>query len=203
MLPEIDRFLLCSTPDAWIEAACQRLDILLLDHKACELKAAATAMLLINQYPRHVDLLNKMSRLAREELRHFEQVLAILKKRRIPVINIPASRYAKRLRDQVRKQEPGRLTDLLIIGALIEARSCERFMALVPYLDEALAKFYSGLLRSESRHFQDYLKLAYQYGDKDDVDRSVQSLCTLEAQLITSPDNQFRFHSGTPADLVD
>ncbi|WP_448672331.1 tRNA isopentenyl-2-thiomethyl-A-37 hydroxylase MiaE, partial [Escherichia coli] len=76
---------------------------------------------------------NKMSRLAREELRHFEQVLAILKKRGIPVVNVSASRYASALRDLVRKQEPQRLTDTLVVGAFIEARSCERFAALVPH----------------------------------------------------------------------
>lgn len=141
MLPEIDQFLACSTPAAWVEAALERQDVMLLDHKACEMKAAATAMQLIGKYSGRLDLVNKMSRLAREELRHFEQVLAILKKRGIPVVNVSASRYASALRDLVRKQEPQRLTDTLVVGAFIEARSCERFAALVPHLDAELAKF--------------------------------------------------------------
>ncbi|HBO6830125.1 TPA: tRNA-(ms[2]io[6]A)-hydroxylase, partial [Pseudomonas aeruginosa] len=174
MLPEIDQFLACSTPAAWVEAALERQDVMLLDHKACEMKAAATAMQLIGKYSGRLDLVNKMSRLAREELRHFEQVLAILKKRGIPVVNVSASRYASALRDLVRKQEPQRLTDTLVVGAFIEARSCERFAALVPHLDAELAKFYGGLLKSESRHFQDYLKLAYQYGDEADVERTIE-----------------------------
>lgn len=202
MLPEIDQFLACSTPAAWVEAALERQDVMLLDHKACEMKAAATAMQPIGKYSGRLDLVNKMSRLAREELRHFEQVLAILKKRGIPVVNVSASRYASALRDLVRKQEPQRLTDTLVVGAFIEARSCERFAALVPHLDAELAKFYGGLLKSESRHFQDYLKLAYQYGDEADVERTIEVVRAKEAELISSPDNEFRFHSGLPVDLV-
>lgn len=202
MLPEIDQFLACSTPAAWVEAALERQDVMLLDHKACEMKAVATAMQLIGKYSGRLDLVNKMSRLAREELRHFEQVLAILKKRGIPVVNVSASRYASALRDLVRKQEPQRLTDTLVVGAFIEARSCERFAALVPHLDAELAKFYGGLLKSESRHFQDYLKLAYQYGDEADVERTIEVVRAKEAELISSPDNEFRFHSGLPVDLV-
>ncbi|HGW5375121.1 TPA: tRNA isopentenyl-2-thiomethyl-A-37 hydroxylase MiaE [Pseudomonas aeruginosa] len=202
MLPEIDQFLACSTPAAWVEAALERQDVMLLDHKACEMKAAATAMQLIGKYSGRLDLVNKMSRLAREELRHFEQVLAILKKRGIPVVNVSASRYASALRDLVRKQEPQRLTDTLVVGAFIEARSCERFAALVPHLDAELAKFYGGLLKSESRHFQDYLKLAYQYGDEADVERTIEVVRAKEGELISSPDNEFRFHSGLPVDLV-
>lgn len=202
MLPEIDQFLACSTPAAWVEAALERQDVMLLDHKACEMKAATTAMQLIGKYSGRLDLVNKMSRLAREELRHFEQVLAILKKRGIPVVNVSASRYASALRDLVRKQEPQRLTDTLVVGAFIEARSCERFAALVPHLDAELAKFYGGLLKSESRHFQDYLKLAYQYGDEADVERTIEVVRAKEAELISGPDNEFRFHSGLPVDLV-
>ncbi len=203
MLPEIDQFLACSTPAAWVEAALERQDVMLLDHKACEMKAAATAMQLIGKYSGRLDLVNKMSRLAREELRHFEQVLAILKKRGIPVVNVSASRYASALRDLVRKQEPQRLTDTLVVGAFIEARSCERFAALVPHLDAELAKFYGGLLKSESRHFQDYSEAGLPVRrDEADVERTIEVVRAKEAELISSPDNEFRFHSGLPVDLV-
>ena len=139
MLPEIDQFLACSTPAAWVGAALERQDVMLLDHKACEMKAAATAMQLIGKYSGRLDLVNKMSRLAREELRHFEQVLAILKKRGIPVVNVSASRYASALRDLVRKQAA--TADRYAGGRrLHRARSCERFAALVPHLDAELAK---------------------------------------------------------------
>lgn len=143
-----------------------------------------------------LDLVNKMSRLAREELVHMEQVLRILKKRNIALVSVSASRYASSLRELVRAQEPYRLTDTLVIGAFIECRSCERFAALAPHLDEELGTFYGGLLKSESRHFQDYLKLAYTYGERADVDAAVERVRALEAELISSPDREFRFHSG-------
>src|SRR3990167_6791777 len=106
---------------------------------------------------RYVDrpqLLHKMSRLAREELRHFEQVLAILQRRGITYTHLTSSRYAAELRQAVRTHEPGRLVDTLIVGAFIEARSCERFAKLAPHLDAELGDFYNTLLKSETRHFE-------------------------------------------------
>lgn len=72
------------------------------------------------------------------------------------------------------------------------------FAALVPHLDEELGKFYSSLLKSESRHFQDYLKLAYAYGDQSDVSAKIEEIRLAERELIESPDEDFRFHSGVP-----
>ncbi len=191
-------FLACATPQSWIEAALQQQQVLLIDHKNCEWKAAATAFHLMGKHATKLDLVNKMSRLAREELVHMEQVLRILKKRNIALVSVSASRYASSLRELVRAQEPYRLTDTLVIGAFIECRSCERFAALAPHLDEELGTFYGGLLKSESRHFQDYLKLAYTYGERADVDAAVERVRALEAELISSPDREFRFHSGCP-----
>lgn len=191
-------FLACATPQSWIEAALQQQQVLLIDHKNCEWKAAATAFHLMGKHATKLDLVNKMSRLAREELVHMEQVLRILKKRNIALVSVSASRYASSLRELVRAQEPYRLTDTLVIGAFIECRSCERFAALAPHLDEELGTFYGGLLKSESRHFQDYLKLAYTYGERADVDAAVDRVRALEAELISSPDREFRFHSGCP-----
>lgn len=192
-------FLACTTPEAWIEAALGQQDVLLIDHKNCEWKAAATAFHLMGKHATKLDLVNKMSRLAREELVHMEQVLRILKRRGIPLKSVTASRYAGSLRELVRGQEPYRLTDTLVIGAFIECRSCERFAALAPHLDEELGRFYGGLLKSESRHFQDYLKLAYTYGDQADVDATIERVRAVEAELISGPDPEFRFHSGCPA----
>lgn len=191
-------FLACATPQKWIEAALKQQQVLLIDHKNCEWKAAATAFHLMGKHATKLDLVNKMSRLAREELVHMEQVLRILKKRNIALVSVSASRYASSLRELVRAQEPYRLTDTLVIGAFIECRSCERFAALAPHLDEELGTFYGGLLKSESRHFQDYLKLAYTYGERADVDAAVERVRALEAELISSPDREFRFHSGCP-----
>ncbi len=198
MLPEIHDFLGCRTPDAWVQAAVQQQEVMLLDHKNCEFKAASTALSLIAKYGQHLDLINYMSRLAREELVHHEQVLRILKKRKIGLRPISASRYASGLRAIVRTHEPHKLVDTLVVGAFIEARSCERFEAVVPHLDEELSKFYFGLLKSEARHFQNYLRFAYQYGDAADVERSVARVRAVEQELIESPDSEFRFHSGVP-----
>ncbi|WP_028696157.1 tRNA-(ms[2]io[6]A)-hydroxylase [Pseudomonas cremoricolorata] len=198
LTPEIDAFLGCATPDAWIQAALADQETLLIDHKNCEFKAASTALSLIAKYNGHLDLINMMSRLAREELVHHEQVLRIMKRRGVSLRPVSAGRYASGLRKLVRAHEPVKLVDTLIVGAFIEARSCERFAALVPHLDEDLAKFYHGLLKSEARHYQGYLKLAERYGERDDIDRVIGRVREAEAELICSPDQELRFHSGIP-----
>lgn len=199
MLSEIHRFLGGTTPQAWVEAALQQQDILLLDHKNCEFKAASTALSLMAKYNGHLDLISAMSRLAREELRHYEQVLSLMTRRGVALRPLSASRYASSLRKVVRSHEPAKLVDTLVVGAFIEARSCERFEALIPHLDVELGAFYHGLLKSEARHFQGYLKLAYQYGDAADVDAVVVKVREVEQELIESTDSEFRFHSGVPA----
>ncbi|WPP01456.1 tRNA isopentenyl-2-thiomethyl-A-37 hydroxylase MiaE [Pseudomonas sp. HR96] len=199
MLPEIHAFLGCRTPAAWVEAALADQPTMLIDHKNCEFKAASTAMSMMAKYGGHSDLVMMMSRLAREELVHHEQVTRLMKKRKVEWRQLSASRYASGLRKLVRSHEPVKLVDTLVVGAFIEARSCERFEAVVPHLDEELGKFYFGLLKSESRHFQGYLKLAYQYGDAADIDNTIEKVRAAEAELIESPDVEFRFHSGVPA----
>ena len=191
-------FLTCETPRAWVDWALENPVILLVDHANCEKKAAATAINLTYRYVEHYKLLTKLSRLAREELRHFEQVIAIMKARDISYPQLSASRYAGELRKGARSHEPARLVDTLLIGAIIEARSCERFAALVPVLDDDLAQFYASLLKSESRHFTDYLKLAEELGSAQEVASRLPALLARERELIESPDTEFRFHSGVP-----
>lgn len=197
LLPEIENFLLCPTPATWIEQAQKKENeaILLIDHANCEKKAAFTALNLLVRYTEFEDLQYKLSRLAREELRHFEQVATIMKKRNINYVFLEAAEYAKRLRAHLRKPELERLTDILIIGAFIEARSCERFFRLAPYVDEELAKFYLSLLKSEGRHYQDYLALAQKYANESITER-VAFFAEIERQAIHIPDKHFRFHSG-------
>lgn len=194
-LQNIHEFLPCRTPKLWIDNALANPDLMLIDHAHCEKKAASTALSLMYRYVDNTDLLNKMSRLAREELRHFEQVLAIMKKRGVEYGHLSPARYAAGLREEVRKEDPGRLVDVLIVGAIIEARSCERFAALAPYLDEKLADFYNGLLKSEARHYQDYLSLAEQ-ANGGPVSERVGRFLAIEKRLIEEPDTEFRFHSG-------
>ncbi|HGY3715816.1 tRNA isopentenyl-2-thiomethyl-A-37 hydroxylase MiaE [Citrobacter sp. Res13-Sevr-PEB04-36] len=143
-------------------------------------------------------LIDSMVLLIKEELHHFWQVREAMLSRQIPYIKITASRYAKGMLKEVRTHEPLTLIDKLICGAYIEARSCERFAALAPYLDDELQAFYLSLLRSEARHYQDYLALAQQVADHDISDR-VRFFGQIEASLILSPDDEFRFHSGVPA----
>ncbi len=143
-------------------------------------------------------LIDSMVLLIKEELHHFLQVREVMIARDIPYVKITASRYARGLLREVRTFEPAALVDKLICGAYIEARSCERFAALAPYLDEPLEKFYISLLRSEARHYQDYLALAQQISPEDIAPR-VCAIGKAEAELILAPDDEFRFHSGTPA----
>ncbi len=144
------------------------------------------------------DILDKMVRLIKEELHHFEQVLELMAARDMPYETVTAARYAKGLICHVRGHEPATLVDKLIIGAFIEARSCERFAALAPHLDQDIARFYVSLLRSEARHYQDYLSLAEQVAGED-IGERVAFFRGLEAELIQRPDPDFRFHSGVPA----
>ncbi|MCU4677604.1 tRNA isopentenyl-2-thiomethyl-A-37 hydroxylase MiaE [Catenovulum sp. 2E275] len=143
------------------------------------------------------DLIDKMVLLIKEELHHFYQVLEIMHTRGIEYDNISAGRYAKGLIRHVKTHEPQTLIDKLICGAYIEARSCERFAKLAPHLDDELEKFYISLLRSEARHYQDYLTLAEQIAGED-ISARVDFFGQQEAQLILAPDDDFKFHSGCP-----
>jgi len=142
-------------------------------------------------------LLEPLSRLAREELRHFEQVTRLLRRRGIASQPLSAARYAAGLRRHARKREPERLADLLLIGAFIEARSCERFAALAPTLESELADFYHSLAAAEARHYSLYLVLANRYGGEAIKER-IALFAEAEKQLIESADREFRFHSGVP-----
>ncbi len=202
---ELSAFLGAATPVEWAAEALRQQEVLLLDHASCELKAASTALSLMFRYPRHRKLVYRMSRLAREELRHFEQVRALMEKRGNADRPLTASRYAAGLRKLVRKTEPGALVDMLITGAFIEARSCERFAALVPQLDEELGRFYAGLLAAEARHFEQYLGLATEYheGSEAELEERIALFRSAEAALCCDPDTEFRFHSGKPASNPD
>jgi tRNA-(ms[2]io[6]A)-hydroxylase len=196
-ISEITAFLGCATPDAWVEAALADQNTLLIDHANCEKKAAGTALNLMYRYISHTDLLNKMSRLAREELRHFEMVLAIMGKRGIEYEHVSPSRYAAGLRKGMRTHEPAKIVDTMIVGAIIEARSCERFAKIAPHLDAELNGFYVSLLRSESRHYKDYLELALDFSDGP-IDDRIAHFIAADNELISSPDTELRFHSGIP-----
>lgn len=143
------------------------------------------------------DLIDKMVLLIKEELHHFYQVIEIMQARDITFHFVGSSRYAKELLSHVTTHEPETLIDKLICSAYIEARSCERFAKIAPHLDPILTKFYLSLLRSEARHYQDYLSLAEQIAGKD-ISQRIAYFGEIEGQLIISPDADFKFHSGCP-----
>ena len=191
----IETFLPCQTPQAWVDNALENLDIMLIDHAHCEMKAASSAMAYVYKHADKPELITKMSKIAREELVHFEQVMRILKKRNIEFRSLSSARYAGELIKNTRTDREGRFIDGLILGAYIEARSCERFARIAPHLDADLKKFYSGLLESEKRHFTIYLDFAQKYSTKD-IAPYIQKIGEIERELILSADTEFRFHSG-------
>ncbi|MDO7085324.1 tRNA isopentenyl-2-thiomethyl-A-37 hydroxylase MiaE [Pseudocolwellia sp. AS88] len=246
LLTPILSFLKCETPQEWIDEAIkpENLNVLLIDHLICELKAAQSAMFLIRKYavdkasghalldwlqpfeqliykregnwrdlaaknkltksvipksdsPYGQDLIDKMVLLIKEELHHFYQVLEMMEHYNIEYKSITPCRYAKGMLTHVKTHEPDTLIDKLICGAYIEARSCERFAKVAPHVDKRLGDFYISLLRSEARHYQDYLALAQSISAKDITDK-VEYFGQVEAELICSEDADFKFHSGKP-----
>lgn len=198
----VREFLHVASPPEWFQAAPDHLPELLMDHANCEKKAASTALSMMYRYVQFPELLKKMSSLAREELRHFEQVLELMAEQGVVYQQINSARYAQGLHQQVSKNEPQRLVDLLICGAVVEARSCERFAGLAAVLPAKVAALYGSLLNSEARHFQDYLHMARQANEQaggyEDFSARVEKFLALDAELVTSDDPQFRFHSGRP-----
>jgi len=194
------QILLKPTPQGWVDLACEHWQALLVDHLACEKKAASTALALIFAYPEDSGLTLALSRLAREELRHFEQVQTLMGELALPYARAKPGRYASGLRTASRTSEPHRKLDLLLTGALIEARSAERFALLAPRLAAPLDRFYAQLQRSEARHFQLYLRLGVQAAQDSGLNwrERLNALACHEAELATRPDDQFRFHSGPP-----
>jgi tRNA-(ms[2]io[6]A)-hydroxylase len=187
-----------ATPRAWVTAASADLPALLVDHSNCEKKAASTAMALIFAYPEDRALGVALSRLAREELKHFEQVERLMKKLDVPHVRMKPGRYASELRKLVRTHEPKRKLDLMIVHALIEARSCERFRLLSKHLPEDVRDLYAQLERSEARHFELYLQFAEREFDAAEIAERLEILSSREAELATSADEELRFHSGPP-----
>jgi tRNA 2-(methylsulfanyl)-N6-isopentenyladenosine37 hydroxylase len=183
------------TPPAWVEDALMHLPQLLLDHANCEKKAASSALALMFAYAEDRALALALSRLAREELRHFERVLRVMDTVGVPFARQRPARYAQALRGALRSGGPGRKLDLLLMSALIEARSAERFALLAPRLSPPLAALYSELGGSEARHFALYVGFARSRAPGAWRPR-LATLAAYEAELATAPDCSLRFHSG-------
>jgi tRNA-(ms[2]io[6]A)-hydroxylase len=184
------------TDPGWIERALAHLDQVLVDHAHCEQKAAGNAVRLLFRYSEHGFLLEPLSRIAREELTHFEAVLRLLETRGIGFHRQRPSPYAGRLRRAVRSAEPARLVDTLLCCALIEARSCERFQILAGAVqDPELRAFYAGLLEAEARHHGIYVDLARRLACESDVKARLHHLACCEAEILAEAPALARMHT--------
>lgn len=173
------------TNEEWIQRVSQKVDILLPDHAHCEKKAASMAISLLNSYPSHKELVEEMSELAIEEMSHFRMVLKKMDERNIALTRDPGDKYAQLLHTMIRKPEPQKFLDKLIVASLIEARSCERFQLLSEHVpDPGLREFYRSLLASEARHRNTFLKLARIYFPASEVQSRLEEFETFEGELI-------------------
>jgi tRNA-(ms[2]io[6]A)-hydroxylase len=185
-----------ATESGWARRVLADLDELLVDHAHCEKKAAGMAVNLLFRYPQHGFLLEPLSRLAREELAHFEQVLAHLDARGVSFRVLRPSPYAGRLRRAARSREPDRLVDTLLCCALIEARSCERFQLLAESVGEPVLRgFYAGLLAAEARHHRVYLELAEELAEAGALRRRHAELAEYEARVLAEAPCLPRMHA--------
>ncbi|MCA9247057.1 MAG: tRNA-(ms[2]io[6]A)-hydroxylase [Planctomycetales bacterium] len=186
------------TTERWLTQVDQHLDDVLIDHAHCEKKAAGTAMNLLFAYVENIDLCREMTRIVEEELEHFHMVLAILEERGVRFRRLKPSAYGRKLNDLVRKQEPQRAVDRLLVASLIEARSCERFRLLADHIqlkEPELAEFYAGLFESEARHHTTYVRLAKQFADEETVEARLDELAQLEADILREGEPVARMHS--------
>lgn len=184
------------TSEAWLHQALSNLDIVLLDHSHCERKAAGVALNLMFRYPSYKPLITQLTAIAKEELEHFEQVNNWLEKRGVDLAPLKPSPYGATLKQAIRKHEPSRLLDCLLVAALIEARSHERLGLLADNCpDSDLAKFYRSLMASEARHYGVYWLLAREYFVPDLVNQRLEELAELESEILRNLYPEPRIHS--------
>lgn len=194
-LPKI-KFLVQPTQPVWIELAIANLDQVLLDHSHCERKAAGVAINLMFRYPSNTKLVRMLTAIAQEELEHFELVNQWLEKRGIPLGPLAAPPYGAKLNAEIRKTEPQRLLDTLLVCGLIEARSHERLGLLALHCpDPELAAFFRGLMNSEARHYGVYWILATTYFDPEIVQERLTELAIAESNILATLHPEPRIHS--------
>jgi tRNA-(ms[2]io[6]A)-hydroxylase len=175
----------CDTNPQWLEKVQGNIPAILLDHAHCEKKAALLAIMLISRYPKRRELVHEMTELAIEEMSHFRMVLRKMEERNIPFAHDYGDQYAQALHTQIRKTEPQKFLDTLIVSSLIEARSCERFKLLSECIDDGeLAEFYRSLLASEARHRNEFLRIAKLYFTDDVVQTRLAEMENFEAELV-------------------
>ncbi len=194
-LPTI-RFLQQPTSEAWVNQALANLNTILLDHSHCERKAAGVALNMMFRYPSSTKLVRMLTAIAQEELEHFEQVNQILERRAIPLAPLASPPYGASLSKQIRRAEPNRMLDALLVSGLIEARSHERLGLLAQHCeDQELAKFYRALMASEARHYGVYWTVADTYFERSEVNQRLEELGGIESEILSTLHPEPRIHS--------
>jgi tRNA-(ms[2]io[6]A)-hydroxylase len=186
-----------TTQPEFVERFEAHLEEMLVDHALCEKKAASTALSLMFRYPDDPEICRVMAGIVEEEIGHFKLVCDVLEARGLRYRRQASSSYASRLATRVRKGDGvDALVDRMIVCALIEARSCERFQLLAIHLrDRALAEFYGSLFESEARHYATYLRIALERADEHDVRTRLHALAAWEAEVIATGEGGGRLHA--------
>jgi len=185
------------TDPRWVNIVEKNIEEILVDHAYCELKAASTAISLINSFPEFPELVDEMISLVKEEMSHFKLVQTKLGERGYEMGRDRKDTYVVELHKFFPKGG-SRITQLvhrLLYASLIEARSCERFKLLSEeLLEEDLSKFYRDLMVSEANHYTMFLKFARMYGDREEVDVKWQELLAYEAEIIQNMSKEAKMH---------
>lgn len=184
------------TSERWLGLVEGHVEELLVDHAHCEKKAAGVAMNLLFSYVDCVPLARAMTEIVEEELEHFRMVLDILERRGIRFRKLSPAPYGARLHELVRRQEPQRAVDRLLVAGLIEARSCERFARLRDRIaDPELSAFWGGLFESEARHHSTYVRLAKEFQPEEAVFSRLAELSAAESEILSVVGPAPRMHS--------
>lgn len=179
----------------WISAAKADLIGVIIDHAHCEKKAAQTGMNLINAYPDKTELTLAMADLVEEEIDHYRSVVKILKEKSVTLTRDEGDSYAQALFKGLRKKQPERLLDHLLVAGIIEARSCERLKILADNIDDDnLKRFYLELFESEAGHYVTFVKLAKLYFPEIEVDKRLDELTDMEAEIVKNLPNKPLMH---------
>jgi tRNA-(ms[2]io[6]A)-hydroxylase len=172
------------------------LEEMLLDHAHCEKKAAMCALNLIGRYPDFPDLVETMAEIVEEEMAHFREVLVLMADRGWVYRGSRASKYASKLHANVRSGYEDGFIDRMLVAAMIEARSCERFALLGEHLkDDTLRTFYQSLFESEARHYATYVKLAMAHFEEAAVRERLDEMLDIEAAIVAESDAAPKLHA--------
>ncbi len=185
------------TPDGWARAALQNVELLLLDHLQCEMKATSTALMLVSKNPHLHDLVPPMLEVAREEMEHYGLIHQLVVRRGIHPYPIKPSPYMVMVLKSAALGPHKPLLDRLVVGALVEARSCERFRLLERETEDAeLKKLFADLVGPEAQHFNLYMDLAGRFFPEKEVDRRFEQLSKIESKVLSELPSAPALHSG-------